>query len=356
MAVEITETPRHTLAVDGMAWTITIGLEGPAGPAGPAGPNSVTSSTTSDGTADLHLETVSFNTSNGGPTDTGELGWDSTDGTLDAMLESSTKLAIGEDNLIRVRNTNDETINKGDALVYVGTSGASGRLRVTKWVGSDVSNIRTFLGFAACDMSHNADGYSQWFGKLDGINTTGGDEDWDDGDIIYAVGGSSATITNVEPTEGEYVVAATAVNASGGSSGILFVRPSFVPSRSSLGLGTYDTVQFSNLSLISTLSAPAIRQNNASTISFATASPLEADVGQYFTCTNASGCVISIATESNGGWLAGDIIYYRRGSTAGELEFAPAAGVTINYEDAANVPQGGLCAIKYLGSDTWDFI
>jgi hypothetical protein len=217
-----------------------VGADGADGADGAPGPNVVTSSTTSDGTADLYLETVSFNTANGGPTQTGEISWDGTDGTLDAMLESSTKLAIGEDNLIRVRNTNAQTINKGDALIYAGTHGASGRLLVEKWVGANVTNLRTFLGFAACDMIPNAYGYAQWFGKLDGIDTDGGAQDWDDGDIIYAVGGSSATITNVPPTEAEYVVAASVVNAGSGSSGILFVRPTFAINTDSAQFGTVE--------------------------------------------------------------------------------------------------------------------
>ena len=76
MAVEITETLRHNLAVTEDNWqlTLTSGPTGPAGPAGPtgpastvagpqgpqgaAGPNSITSSTTSDGTADIDLSDV----------------------------------------------------------------------------------------------------------------------------------------------------------------------------------------------------------------------------------------------------------------------------------------------------------
>jgi len=64
MAVEITETPRHTLTVNEQNWSLalTAGPAGPAGPAGAAGPNSVTSATTSDGTADINFNQVGIGT------------------------------------------------------------------------------------------------------------------------------------------------------------------------------------------------------------------------------------------------------------------------------------------------------
>ena len=58
MAVEITETPRHTLTVNEQNWSLAL----TAGPAGAAGPNSVTSATTSDGTADINFNQVGIGT------------------------------------------------------------------------------------------------------------------------------------------------------------------------------------------------------------------------------------------------------------------------------------------------------
>lgn len=198
------------------------------GPVGPAGGNSVTSATTSDGTAALYLDSIRFETTNGGPTQLGEMAWESNDGSIDAQLENGVIAAFAEDGLIRVRNTSGVPIAKGDALRYIGTNGATGRLNVAKWVGANVTNAREFIGFAACAMENNSNGYAQWFGKLEDINTSGDGEAWIDGQIIYAVGGSSATITDTAPTAaGEYVVAAAVINAGSGTSGSMFVRPSF---------------------------------------------------------------------------------------------------------------------------------
>jgi hypothetical protein len=218
---------------------INTAARGPAGPAG-GGTNSVTSATTSDGTAALYLDSIRFEATNGGPTQLGEMAWESADGSIDAMLESGVIVAMGEDVMIRVRNTTASPITKGTALAYNGTSGASGRIKVKPWVGANISTAKLFLGFAACDMPANSNGYSQWFGKLAQINTSGGAQTWLDEQIIYAVPGASATITNVAPTSGEYAAAAVVINAGSGTSGILFVRPTFesITSLISLGAGT----------------------------------------------------------------------------------------------------------------------
>jgi hypothetical protein len=218
---------------------INTAARGPAGPAG-GGSSSITSATTSDGTAALYLDSIRFEATNGGPTQLGEMAWESTDGSIDAMLESDVIVAMGEDLVIRVRNTTASPITKGTALAYDGTSGASGRIEVKPWVGANIPTVKLFMGFAACDIPANSNGYSQWFGKLAEINTSGGAQTWLDEQIIYAVPGASATLTNVAPTSGEYAAAAVVINAGSGTSGILFVRPTFesITSLISLGAGT----------------------------------------------------------------------------------------------------------------------
>lgn len=212
------------LADSTTAITVSTGARGPAGT---SATNSVTSATASDGTAALYIDSLRFETTNGGPTQLGEMAWESTDGSIDAMLESGVIVAIGEDLVIRVRNGTNSPIAKGTALAYDGTTGASGKIEVKPWVGSNISTAKLFLGFAASAMDANGDGYSQWFGKLAGIDTDGGAENWQDEQIIYAVPSASSTLTNVAPTSGEYAVAAVVINAGSGTSGILYVRPSF---------------------------------------------------------------------------------------------------------------------------------
>jgi hypothetical protein len=190
----------------------------------------------------VNLHAASFDTTNGGPTTLGEMAWDSVDGTLDIMADGGVKIAVGEDGMIRVRNTSGATIPKGAPLVYAGTTGASGKLEVSPWIGANVTNVRTFLGFAAGEMANNTDGYAVWFGKIKEIDTDGGAESWNDGDIIYAIPGASATLSNVAPTSGDYVTAAVVINAGSGTSGSVFVRPTFdsISSISGVSYGDLD--------------------------------------------------------------------------------------------------------------------
>jgi len=175
----------------------------------------------------VNLHTAAFDTTNGGPTTLGEMAWDSVDGTLDIQADGGVKIAVGEDGLIRVRNVSGAAIAKGAPLVYVGTNGASTRINVRPWIGESISDVRQFLGFAAGAMAQNTDGYAVWFGKVAEIATDGGAELWDDGDILYAVPGASATLSNIRPTSGEFVTAAVVINAGSGASGSVFVRPTF---------------------------------------------------------------------------------------------------------------------------------
>lgn len=191
--------------------------------------NYISSTTGSDGTGEIYLHALRWDTSNGGPDELGEVAWNSTDGTLDLQVQGNVNLPIGETHLIRVRNTSGVPIAKGAALVYTGTPGASGKMEVAAWEGSNVTNARAFLGFAAGAMNNQTDSYACWIGKISEIDLDGGDqgEVWEDGQIIYAVPGASATLTNVEPTSGSYVIAAALLKAGSGTSGSLYARPTF---------------------------------------------------------------------------------------------------------------------------------
>lgn len=219
MPTTITETPDFDLTVDGDSVTLTLTGAIPI----------ISSASSSDGTADLYVERISFNTSNGGPTEQGELAWESSSGTLQAALESGVVAPVGESGLIRVRNTSGVTIPKGAALYYTGTVGASGRLEVAKWAGANVTDVDLFMGFAAAQMLNNSNGYAVWFGKLSGIDTDGSDEGevWADGDVLYAIPSGSSYLTKTEPASGDYVVAAAIINAGSGTSGSIMVRPHF---------------------------------------------------------------------------------------------------------------------------------
>jgi hypothetical protein len=77
------------------------------------------------------------------------------------------------------------------------------------------------------------------------------------------------------------------------------------------------------------------------------------DSGKYIRCTNSATTTITVPTDSSVNFPTGSVVYFRRHSGALALS---ASGVTINNDGAASVPAGGVCALKKVAANTWDFI
>jgi len=165
MAVEITETPRHTLTVNEQNWSLalTAGPAGPAGPAGAAGPNSVTSATTSDGTADINFNQVGIGLTD--PDTELEVGGTIKASThLDAIVIGSPttvkwKMGAYGGNDLLVKNASNSTrlIIKGTGNVGIGTTSPSQKLHV---VGNTITTgvfytdiVQTYSG-SSIDFRH----------------------------------------------------------------------------------------------------------------------------------------------------------------------------------------------------------
>lgn len=205
------------------------GIQGIQGETGPQGQMGVTEWNALTGTIDI----VPFTTTNGEPQNLGELTWFQDEETLSLRLKGDTLLEIGEKTLYHVENNTGTTIAKGAPVMYSGTVGNSGKLRVKPWDGTDP---KAFMGIATMAITGaEGTGYVTHFGKIKGIQTNGGNygQSWASGNIIYAVTGS-ANLTNVAPTAGGYVVVAVVVSASA-NNGTLFVRPTQVPSLTEIG-------------------------------------------------------------------------------------------------------------------------
>jgi hypothetical protein len=207
----------------------------------PAGPdelfdqslNSTDSPTFEDLTLTGTMDVLPFNTTNGAPENLGELAWSQDEETLSLMLKGGTVLQLGEETLYHVENNTGTTIAKGAPVMYAGTVGNSGKLRVKPWDGTDP---KAFMGIATMAITGaEGTGYVTHFGKLQGIQTNGANygQSWVSGNIIYAVTGS-ANLTNVAPSAGGHVVVAVVI-AAHASNGTLFVRPTQVPTASEIG-------------------------------------------------------------------------------------------------------------------------
>lgn len=154
----------------------------------------------------------------------GQMMWNSGEETLDIQLNGFA-LHVGQHVVYHTQNNTGSTINKGVPVMFAGTTGNSGKLRIKPWDG--VGPATLFMGILAEQLTTASEGFVIAFGKLRGIQTNGANygQTWVDGDIIYA-GSTSGSLTKVKPTSGEIVEVAAVVHAHA-SNGILFIRPEF---------------------------------------------------------------------------------------------------------------------------------
>ena len=158
----------------------------------------------------------------------GTVYWDDADAikTLNIVMEDSGAVVqhIGEETYYRVKAT--APITKGQVVMFAGTVGASGGLKGAPATGLTAFQNELIMGVATQDIANNGWGYVTWFGKVKGINTTGGAEVWADGDVLYYNPAVAGGLTKVVPTApNPKVIVAAVVHAA--ANGILFVRPTF---------------------------------------------------------------------------------------------------------------------------------
>jgi hypothetical protein len=81
------------------------------------------------------------------------------------------------------------------------------------------------------------------------------------------------------------------------------------------------------------------------------------DTNQYIICSNVSQTFVTVPPESAVPWTAGAVVYFRRAATAGAINLAAGAGVTINNGSLApTILINQNFAIKKVGTNIWDLI
>jgi hypothetical protein len=154
----------------------------------------------------------------------GTLTWNQNSDTLQLDLGNGVELELGQELFFQVRNNTGSQIDKGTAVEFTGALGNSGRITVGPSLASPSTPTEYFVGISAEDIPNNSDGRITSFGKIRGIDTRGGAENWQDGDLLYVSGSSAGSLTKVKPSSPTPdILAATVVNSS--PNGIILVRP-----------------------------------------------------------------------------------------------------------------------------------
>lgn len=211
----------------------TPGPQGPAGATGAAGPGVAAGGATGDllvktsatdyATAWTDAPTVDllgFDLAAAEAVSAGQLAWDTEDQTLHLGLVGGITAHLGAETMVLCRNnSNTVTIPKGTTVMFVGTLGASGRLKVAPMVSNGSLPGYVFLGVTDQAIAGAADGYVTTFGKIKGINTS----TYVDGDILWCNPAVAGGFTKVEPQAPNLKLAVAAV-VSATNNGTIFVR------------------------------------------------------------------------------------------------------------------------------------
>jgi len=239
------------------------------------------------------------------PTDaTGRLYYDYTDQfqTFVFQMNGNVVQHVGEEQFFRIRCQG--TITKGQVVSFAGTLGASGGLIGKAATGLTVDQANYILGVADESGNNNDWIFVTSFGEVKQINTTGGAENWVQGQILYYNPAVTGGLTKTKPTAPNAIAVVAAVVNVGSSNGILFVRPTF---GSVLG-GTDGNVQFgtlNNLDVIQYNSAAQRWENVAASslsVSYAATAGSAGSATTATTATNlASGATGSVPYQTGSG-------------------------------------------------------
>lgn len=169
---------------------------------------------------------VTFDTDTTYDNGKGTLTWNQNSDTLQLDLGNGVELELGQELFFQVRNNTGSQIDKGTAVEFTGALGNSGRITVGPALASSSTPPEYFVGVSAENIPNDSDGRITFFGKIRGIDTRGGAESWQDGDILYASGSSAGGLTKIKPSSPTPdILVAAVVNAA--TNGILLIRPTY---------------------------------------------------------------------------------------------------------------------------------
>jgi len=172
--------------------------------------------------------------------------------TLSFQMNGNQVQHIGEELYYRVKLSSAAT--KGQVLMFTGTLGSSGGLTAAPATGLQPEQAHYILGVAGETGSTNDWVFVTTFGEVKAIDTTGGAENWVQGDILYYNPSVTGGLTKIKPSVPNAICIVAAVVHVGSSNGVLFVRPTY---GSVLG-GTDGNVNFTSLASGNTLIYDAV--------------------------------------------------------------------------------------------------
>ena len=154
------------------------------------------------------------------PTRFRRMGWNTTDQTLDLVMEYGVTQQVGQETFARVSNFTGVTIPDGAVVGFAGAS--ANALHVAPYLADGTSPSLYILGVMTHDLPDSGErGYCTVWGFVRDLDTSA----FSPGDILYASPTVAGGLTNVKPTAPNNVIPVAACVVSDATAGVIFVRP-----------------------------------------------------------------------------------------------------------------------------------
>ena len=149
-----------------------------------------------------------------------EIGWNTDGGTYEILLDSNVLHHLGADQTTLCRNnSNTVAIPKGTAVMFAGTVGNSGRLKVAPMVADGTYPGYVFFGVTESIVPGGGDGYVKSFGEIRGLDTNAYPEQ----SILWCDPANPGGFTATEPAAPNLKLSVASVISSA-NNGVLMIR------------------------------------------------------------------------------------------------------------------------------------
>ena len=170
----------------------------------------------------------------------GRMHWNDDDGTVNiGMPGGNVELQLGQEMLIRCRNTTGVQIDNGSVVYMTGASGNKPLIALAD--ASDPTKIGV-LGVATENIGHNFNGYVTTNGFVRDINTNG----MGVGSPVYLSATTPGAYTTTRPTAPDFSFVIGVVIADGVGNGVLGIRPTAHDQMQTLSDVLYDATPADN--------------------------------------------------------------------------------------------------------------
>lgn len=148
------------------------------------------------------------------------VGWNTTDQTLDLVMEYGVTHQVGQETHARVANTTGATVPNGTVVGFAGA--ITNALLVTPYLADGSNPSLYILGVMTHDLPDSGErGYCTTWGFVRDLDTSA----FAVGDVLYASPAVAGGLTNVKPTAPNNVIPIAACVVSSATEGVIFVRP-----------------------------------------------------------------------------------------------------------------------------------